>query len=181
MNTFVIDGKGHLMGRLASICAKELLEGGKIVIVRCEKIEKSGKHIRSKLKYISRSKKRTTTNSKRGPFHFKTPSQVFWKVIRGMLPHKTFRGSDALMRLKLYDGIPNNLNKIKKLVIPCALRVVKLAPGRKYSTMGEILSEIGWKNKKNIEENEEKLKTIGKNFWLKKYNFIQKKKKKIQD
>jgi large subunit ribosomal protein L13Ae len=98
-----------------------------------------------------------------------------------MLPHKTFRGSDALMRLKLYDGIPNNLNKVKKLVIPCALRVVKLAPGRNYSTMGEILSEIGWKNKKNIEENEEKLKTIGKKFWLKKYNFIQKKKKKIQD
>jgi large subunit ribosomal protein L13Ae len=81
----------------------------------------------------------------------------------------------------LYDGIPNNLNKVKKLVIPCALRVVKLAPGRKYSTMGEILNEIGWKNKKNIEENEEKLKTIGKKFWLKKYNFIQKRKEKIQD
>jgi len=29
MLTYVIDGKGHLMGRLASICAKELLEGKK--------------------------------------------------------------------------------------------------------------------------------------------------------
>ena len=38
MSVFVIDGKGHLMGRLASICAKELLEGKKLVIVRCEKI-----------------------------------------------------------------------------------------------------------------------------------------------
>ena len=45
MSTVVIDGKGHLMGRLASICAKELLEGKKIIVVRCDKIEKSGKHI----------------------------------------------------------------------------------------------------------------------------------------
>ena len=42
MTTHIIDGKGHLMGRLASICAKELLEGKKIIILRCEKIEKSG-------------------------------------------------------------------------------------------------------------------------------------------
>ena len=100
MPTYVIDGKGHLLGRLASICAKELLEGKKIVVVRCEKINKSGKHIKNKLNIISKYKKRTHTNHRHGPFHFKTPSQTFWKTIRGMLPHKTFRGSDALMRLK---------------------------------------------------------------------------------
>ena len=71
MSVFVIDGKGHLMGRLASICAKELLEGKKLVIVRCEKIEKTGKHIKSKFELISRSKKRTHTNQRHGPFHFK--------------------------------------------------------------------------------------------------------------
>jgi len=174
MPTYVIDGKGHLMGRLASICAKELLEGKKIIIVRCEKIEISGSHIRNKLKFISRSKKRTTTNPKRGPFHFKTPSQVFWKSVRGMLPHKTFRGSDALMRLKLYDGIPSSLTAIKKLIIPSALRVIKLAPNRKYTSIGKIFSEIGWNKKKTLEEKEEHFRILGKKFWKNKYSLLQK-------
>ena len=172
MSTVVIDGKGHLMGRLASICAKELLEGKKIIVVRCEKIEKSGKHIRNKLYFMTRSKKRTNTNPKHGPFHFKTPSQVFWKSVRGMLPHKTYRGSNALKRLKLYDGIPNNLNKSKKFVIPCALRIIKLAPGRKFTRIGEIFSEIGWTGKKILEEKEEEAKAKGNKFWKNKYKQI---------
>ena len=32
----VIDGKGHLMGRLAAVVAKELLNGQRVVIVRAE-------------------------------------------------------------------------------------------------------------------------------------------------
>ena len=38
----VIDGKGHLFGRLASVIAKELLSGQKIVVVRCEQIVITG-------------------------------------------------------------------------------------------------------------------------------------------
>jgi len=38
----VIDGKGHLLGRLASIVAKQLLAGKKIVVVRTEQIVISG-------------------------------------------------------------------------------------------------------------------------------------------
>lgn len=38
----VIDGKGHLLGRLASIVAKQILSGKKIVVVRCEEILISG-------------------------------------------------------------------------------------------------------------------------------------------
>jgi large subunit ribosomal protein L13Ae len=38
----IIDGKGHLLGRLASICAKQLLQGKKIVVVRSEQILISG-------------------------------------------------------------------------------------------------------------------------------------------
>lgn len=41
-DTVVIDGKGHLLGRLASIVARQLLEGKKIVVVRCEAIVISG-------------------------------------------------------------------------------------------------------------------------------------------
>jgi len=41
-DVIVIDGKGHLLGRLASICAKQLLIGKKIVVVRTEQIVISG-------------------------------------------------------------------------------------------------------------------------------------------
>ena len=40
--TKVIDGRGHLLGRLCSIVSKELLAGQKIVIVRCDEINMSG-------------------------------------------------------------------------------------------------------------------------------------------
>jgi hypothetical protein len=41
-DTVVIDGKGHLLGRLASIVAKQLLFGKKVVVVRCEAMIISG-------------------------------------------------------------------------------------------------------------------------------------------
>lgn len=41
-DTVVIDGKGHLLGRLTSIVAKQLLFGKKVVVVRCEQILISG-------------------------------------------------------------------------------------------------------------------------------------------
>lgn len=44
----VIDGKGHLLGRLASIVAKQLLSGQKIVVVRTEALNISGEFFRAK-------------------------------------------------------------------------------------------------------------------------------------
>ena len=38
----IIDGRAHLQGRLASVVAKELLSGQRVVVVRCEQILKSG-------------------------------------------------------------------------------------------------------------------------------------------
>ncbi|KAG0458434.1 hypothetical protein HPP92_023330 [Vanilla planifolia] len=38
----VVDARHHMLGRLASIVAKELLNGQRIVVVRCEEICMSG-------------------------------------------------------------------------------------------------------------------------------------------
>jgi len=46
----VIDGKGHLLGRLASIVSKQILSGQKIVVVRCEEINISGSFFRNKVR-----------------------------------------------------------------------------------------------------------------------------------
>ncbi len=41
-STIIIDGRDHLLGRLASVVAKELLAGQKVVIVRCDEVCVSG-------------------------------------------------------------------------------------------------------------------------------------------
>jgi len=45
----IIDGRGHLMGRLASIVAKEIISGQRVVVVRAEEINRSGSLFRNKL------------------------------------------------------------------------------------------------------------------------------------
>ena len=51
----------------------------------------------------------------------------------GMIPHKTTRGTEALNRLKVFDGVPPPYDKKKRMVVPAALRVLKLKPGRRVS------------------------------------------------
>ena len=46
---FIVDGKGHLLGRLASIVAKQILLGQKVVVVRSELINVSGSVFRNKV------------------------------------------------------------------------------------------------------------------------------------
>ncbi|KAK8001036.1 ribosomal protein L16- L13 family [Apiospora marii] len=147
----VIDGKGHLLGRLASIVAKQLLSGQKIVVVRCEALNISGEFFRAKLKYAAYLRKMTRYNPTRGgPFHFRAPSRIFYKAVRGMIPHKTARGAAALQRLKVFEG--------KKMVVPQALRVLRLQPGRKYCLVGRLSHENGWKYKDVVERLEERRK-----------------------
>jgi large subunit ribosomal protein L13Ae len=117
-------------------------------------------------------RKRTNTNPKRGPFHYRAPSRILWRTvrsltclelapsladrpidhvdlyvyhnnpshvslkpiasphprpttpqIRGMLPHKTFRGAEALNRLTTFEGIPAPYDTKKRVVVPQALKV----------------------------------------------------------
>jgi len=80
-----------------------------------------------------------------GPFHFRAPSRIFYKAVRGMIPHKTARGAAALERLKVFEGVPPPYDKKKRVVVPQALRILRLKPGRKYCTVGRLSHEVGWK------------------------------------
>jgi len=97
----IIDGNGHLMGRLAATVAKCLLQGQKVVVVRAEGLVISGNFYRNKLKIMEYLRKRHLTKPSRGPFHGRSPSKMFKHVIRGMLPHKTDRGQAAFNSLKV--------------------------------------------------------------------------------
>ncbi|OQD75074.1 hypothetical protein PENDEC_c008G05543 [Penicillium decumbens] len=165
----VIDGKGHLLGRLASTVAKQLLNGQKIVVVRCEALNISGEFFRAKLKYHAYLRKMTRFNPTRGgPFHFRAPSRIFYKAVRGMIPHKTARGAAAMERLKVFEGVPPPYDKKKRVVVPQALRVLRLRPGRKYCTVGRLSHEVGWKYQDVVSRLEERRKVKSKAYYERK-------------
>jgi len=164
----LIDARGHLMGRLASTVAKTLLQGQRVVVVRCEGINISGNFYRNKLKYLDFLKKRMNSNPSRGPYHFRAPSKIFWRVVRGMLPHKLYRGKDAMERLKVYEGIPPPYDKQKRLVVPSCLRVLRLKPRRKYCQLSRLSHEVGWKYQTVVATLEKRRKLKSTDFYKRK-------------
>lgn len=75
-----------------------------------------------------------------------------------MVPHKIERGKAALRRIKLFEGIPPPYDKRKRVVVPTAMRVLCLKPGRAYCHLGRLSSEVGWKYKDVVRALETKRK-----------------------
>lgn len=170
--SIVVDAKGHLVGRMASYVAKQLELGQKVVIVRCESALMGGKHIRNKLNFMDYLHKRCNTNPKHGPIHQKSPAQFIYRAIKGMLPYKTAKGAAALGRLKCFDGCPVSMNARKKMVIPDALKSVRLAPRARYSVVGNICKECGWTKSELLANMETKRITKNHQWYLKKIQKI---------
>ncbi|KAF0758435.1 hypothetical protein AaE_003939 [Aphanomyces astaci] len=102
--------------------------------------------VRNKVKFLQFLNKKSCTNPKKGPLHYRAPSRMFWRTVRGMLPHKTARGAAALQRLKVFDGVPSPYDKVKRLVVPDALRVLRLKANRRYTNLGQLSSQVGWRH-----------------------------------
>ena len=177
----VIDGKGHLQGRLASIVAKELVSGQRVVVVRCEAICKSGSLTRNKIIRRDVMKKRINTNPRRGAKHWLAPSRMFWKVTRGMLPHKSPRGAAALDRLKCFDGVPFPYDHKKRMVIPEALKCLRMKSRRRSCVLGDLAAQTGWTKQGVIASLEEKRKEKSQKFHDKKVKKISARKAALND
>merc|ERR1711972_1314839 len=126
-----------------------------------EDVNISGSLYRNKLKYAEFKKKRMNSNPKTGPLHYRSPSKILWRTIRGMVPHKTARGASALDRLKSFEGIPHPLDRKKRMVIPSCLKVLRLRPERRFCKLADLSKEVGWKHKDLIErlETQRKVKS----------------------
>jgi len=164
--TKIIDGRDHLLGRLASVVAKELLAGQKVVIVRCDEMVISGSLVRNRVKYAQFRNKAMNTNPRKGPFHYKSPAKMVWRTIRGMVHQKTARGQAAIGRLSTFDGIPAPYDKQQRVVVPAALRTMRLKPGRDYTVIGVLADSVGWKHKELLGRLEAKRKADAKGFYL---------------
>ena len=135
----VVDADGLILGRMASIIARRLLEGERIEIVNAESAVISGK----RLKVIKDWKEFLEVGGRgRGPIHWRRPNTIVRRTIRGMIPHRKARGREAFRRLRVHIGVPEELASVEKESIPEA-HVSKL--GNRYVTVGEIAENIGWK------------------------------------
>merc|ERR1712200_147553 len=150
-------------GRLAATVAKCLLNGQKVVVVRCEGLLQSGNFYRNKLKVLEYLRRRHLTKPSRGPFHGRSPSKMFNHVIRGMLPHKTSRGQDAFNKLKAFEGIPAPYDKCKRVILPSCYKQIKLK--RKFASVGRLAAETGWKYQGVISALEAKREARAAQYW----------------
>ncbi len=93
---------------------------------------------------------------------------MFWRTVRGMVPQKTKRGQIALSRLAVFEGIPPPYDKKKRMVVPQALKVIRLAPGRRCCVLGRLASEVGWKHAELVDKLESKRKIESEAFYQEK-------------
>lgn len=88
------------------------------------------------------------------------------------MPHKTPRGAAALERLKVFEGVPPPYDRQKHMVVPEALRVLRLNPIRKYTVLKRLSHEFGWKYMNVVDTLEEKRKQKGKAYYEKKKTLL---------
>lgn len=134
----IINAEGLILGRMASIIAKRLLKGEKIVIVNAEKAVLSGKR-KSKVKEAKEFLQ--VGHPKKGPFHSRRPDRIIRRTVRGMLPYKQPKGKQAQKRLKAFIGIPEELKDQNMETLAQADAKKLTCP---YFKLAELAEEIGW-------------------------------------
>jgi len=161
----IIDARDHIMGRLASTVAKHLMMGTRIIVLRCERIVMSGHLIRNKLKMKYFRNKKMNTNPRRGPFQYLAPSRMFYRVVRGMIPHKKPKGKRMLALFNCYDGCPPRYQHIRKVRVIPAFRHLRLDPNRPYTSLGRLMTTFGWTHGKLMVKLEEKRRLKTAQVW----------------
>ncbi len=137
----VYDAENQILGRMASVIAKELLKGESIVVVNCEKSVLTGNPKQKREFYAHRFERGDPIH---GPFFPRQPERIFRRTVRGMLPWDKARGRDAYRNLKVFVGIPEDVRSAEKAKVRAA-DAEKLKV--KYSTLGDIAISIGAKKK----------------------------------
>ncbi|ABN69918.1 LSU ribosomal protein L13P [Staphylothermus marinus F1] len=141
--TIYVDATNQILGRLASIIAKKLLNGYRVIVVNAEKAVVSGERVRVIQGYKLIEKVTTHYNPyKTGVRRPKSPHNILKRTVRGMLPMDKPKGRNAYKRLRVYNGVPPELGKVEFIRFKEA-DANRL--GREYITLADIAKELGWK------------------------------------
>ena len=134
----IVDASNLILGRMAAVIAKRLLQGENIVILNAEKAIVSGKRI-SRVKETKR--RLEIGHPKKGPFFQRKPDRFVKRAIRGMLPRSKPRGKDAYKGLRVFIGVPHGyMNRPVETIVEAKAEKLRCP----YITVGELVKEIGW-------------------------------------
>ena len=148
--TFVYNAEDKVLGRLASVVAKQLItakkagEDTRVIIVNAEKAIVTGK--RSTILSDYRAKYELN-HPRKGPFFPRMPDQILKRTVRGMLPYqKHSSGRNARKSLRVEIGTPSDLSG--DLPDGCewgdSTKIDRPLPER-FVRLGEISKELGVK------------------------------------
>ncbi|MDR0913459.1 MAG: 50S ribosomal protein L13 [Methanobrevibacter sp.] len=138
----IINGEGHILGRLASVISKKLLEGEEIIVVNAEKIMLTGNKDWAYAKYKQRVDRASISNPRdMGPKYPRRPEEIFRRTVRGMLPFKKSKGKDAFKGLKAFVGVPREFSDNEITTIAQA----QYGDLKKGIELGEISKLLGAK------------------------------------
>ena len=136
MNMAIIDAKNHVVGRLASVVAKRLLDGEDIVVVNAEKALITGDRAMLFKEFKFR---REVGSTRKGPYYPRRPDRILERAIKGMVPHKRPRGRMVLKHLKVFVAVPEEYKDKKHEKIPEATHVTTA----RYLSLEEISRNLG--------------------------------------
>merc|ERR1719369_397513 len=147
----VINGAGHVKGRLSSIVAKQLLQGRPVTVLRCERIVQSGTLTKNLHRWGRFLRLWGNSNPRiRSHQHRKAPSMMFFRNVRASFKHKTNAGLNALCRFRCYDGVPKSYAKEPMYKATPALAHKIYKPQRKCCTLGDLAVAVGWKHSEAV-------------------------------
>lgn len=129
----VIDATGGVLGRVASLAAKQALYGKEVFVVNCEHALVTG----DKKVIIDKYKQARARggSAQKGPFFPKSAEKIMKRTIRGMLDYKEGRGYSAFKRVKCYNAVPKELEGKEMLNAKKPIRVKTLTLKR----LGELM------------------------------------------
>jgi len=135
----VINADKLILGRMASIVAKRLLNGERIIVVNAENSIVSG----SRGNIMAEQLKTLQLGGapRHGPIHWRRPDRLVRNTVRGMLPYEKPNGKEAFKRLRVYIGVPKELEGRER-------ETLEEAPSSRlrgrFMTVGEVAKTIGW-------------------------------------
>ena len=138
----IVNGEGHILGRLASVISKQLLEGEEIVVLNAEKIMITGNKDWAYAKYKQRVDRASISNPRDlGPKYPRRPEDIFRRTVRGMLPMKKTKGRNAFKGLKAFVGVPKEFQDQEAINVPNA----EYGDIKKGMELGEVSKLLGAK------------------------------------
>ncbi|MGB9814348.1 MAG: 50S ribosomal protein L13 [Thermoplasmata archaeon] len=134
----IIDATDHVVGRLSSKVAKMLLEGEEVIIINAEKSVITGNKEFIFKDYLEKWQRGSV---RKGPHYPRMPDRILRRTVRGMLPFKTSHGREAYKRLRVFIGVPENIDiKSAEKIEDAIYRRV-----RNKVTLGEVSRYLGAK------------------------------------